>query len=215
MIYDSLLCLTGETGQAVPLNGTSALVSTNVFDLSMARDIGQGQPLYAVFTALTNIVIAQTDSESVAVNADNVGLRFSIHAVNTATPSGSYGGYPVIGMSSVFQSAFAFDAVVTKNLAYLYQGTQIAVAINPLAFGSTSSAIPARNGSRLIYSVDGANTISMNTKGAQYGVAVVDAIDVVAGWRNYAVWIQGSYRIDLSLGVSDPVEFHATRMTQV
>jgi len=97
MITDKLLRV--STDQAL----TTTAVSTDTIDLSVARDIGEGQDLYMNF-AVTTALAGGTSVKFEVIQADNAALS---------------SGVEVIGSS---------DAVVTASLV---AGYNTAVRINP------------------------------------------------------------------------------------
>ena len=97
MITDKLLRV--STDQAL----TTTAVSTDTIDLSIARDIGEGQDLYMNF-AVTTALAGGTSVKFEVIQADNAALSSNVQ---------------VIGSS---------DAVVTASLV---AGYNTAVRINP------------------------------------------------------------------------------------
>ena len=84
MITDALLRL--STDQAV----TASAVSTNTIDLSQARDIGEGKPLYMVFT-ITETFATLTSLAFNVVTDDNASLS-SPAVINTVSVTLASGG---------------------------------------------------------------------------------------------------------------------------
>ena len=84
MITDALLRL--STDQAV----TASAVSTNTIDLSQARDIGEGKPLYMVFT-ITETFATLTSLAFNIVTDDNASLG-SPAVINTVSVTLASGG---------------------------------------------------------------------------------------------------------------------------
>lgn len=87
MIVDSLLTLSGSvsgntwTGQNVYANGTSVL-STNTVDLSIARDIGEGQQLYGRFE-VTTAFTGGTSCEFQVIATDAADLTGNVTVIGT------------------------------------------------------------------------------------------------------------------------------------
>ena len=98
MITDQLLRV--STAQAV----TTTAVSTDTVDLSVARDIGEGQDLFMNF-AVTEAFAGGTSTNFEVIIADNAALSSNVQ---------------VIGASG---------AIVTASLPL---GTNVAVRLNPL-----------------------------------------------------------------------------------
>lgn len=84
MITDALLRLSAD--QAV----TASAVSTNTIDLSQARDIGEGKPLYMVFT-ITETFATLTSLAFNIVTDDNASLS-SPAVINTVSVTLASGG---------------------------------------------------------------------------------------------------------------------------
>jgi len=101
MITDKLLRV--STDQVVTLTDTSAL-STDTIDLSVARDIGEGEELYMNF-AMTTAAAGGTSTQFEVIIADDAALTSNV---------------TVVGSSG---------AIATANLTL---GKNIAVRINPL-----------------------------------------------------------------------------------
>ena len=100
MITDSLLRL--SAAQSIILTNTSA-VSTNTIDLGVARDMGEGEALYAVFT-VTTAPVGGTSTQFDVIAATDAALSANVVTLGTS------------------------GAVLTANLPV---GTQVAVRINP------------------------------------------------------------------------------------
>lgn len=101
MITDSLLRV--STDQVVTLTDTSA-VSTDKIDLSIARDIGEGENLYMNF-AITTAPVGGTSTQFQAIIADDAALTTNIEVVGDS------------------------GAITTANLPI---GTNVAVRLRPL-----------------------------------------------------------------------------------
>jgi hypothetical protein len=101
MITDKLLRV--STDQVVTLTDTSAL-STDTIDLSVARDIGEGEELYMNF-AMTTAAAGGTSTQFEVIIADDAALTSNV---------------TVVGSSG---------AIATANLTL---GKNIAVRIDPL-----------------------------------------------------------------------------------
>ena len=100
MITDALLRL--SAAQTLILTNTSA-VSTNTVDLGVARDMGEGEPLFAVFT-ITTAPVGGTSTQFDVIATSDAALT-----ANTVT----------LGTSG---------AILTASLTL---GTIIAIRINP------------------------------------------------------------------------------------
>lgn len=110
MITDKLLRV--STDQAV----TTTAVSTDTIDLSVARDMGEGNELIMNF-AVTEAFAGGTSTKFEIIIADNAALSSNVQ---------------VIGSS---------DAVVTANLPL---GTNIAVRLNPIVGSKGKQYLGAR-----------------------------------------------------------------------
>ena len=115
MITDNFLRLSGSltagsaTGQAV----TATANSTNVVDLSLARDIGEGESLYVQFT---------------------VGTAFTAAGAATLTPT-----VIVTADASAFTTPTTIGTGGTIAVASLVAGYTFVVRLNPQLFGSTTT----------------------------------------------------------------------------
>lgn len=87
MIVDANLAVAGSitgntvTGQAMNGNGTT-VVSTNSVDLTVARDIGEGQDVYGR-VELTAAFTGGTSAEFQAIVADDAALTTNVTVVGT------------------------------------------------------------------------------------------------------------------------------------
>ncbi len=217
MIADSLLQLTTDGGQAIAALGSTAVVSENVIDLSLARDWGQGCPLYLCMTALTDIGAGEVE----AVTGANVGFKVSLHASDTATLDANAKplSYPILATSGIFQSVAS--VVEGTTVAALYKGTKIYAAINPFAWSNSFYDADANriravgNPARAIYRKNNSTTATCDSKGLRYAFAVVDYVDVTTMDHNNCVWIGGVFRLDITTNVEDPYQFYASGITRV
>ena len=80
MITDKLLRV--STDQSVALTDTSA-VSTDTIDLGVARDMGEGRDLYAVFTATTAIA-GGTSTQFEVIAASNAALSADVVVIGSS-----------------------------------------------------------------------------------------------------------------------------------
>ena len=114
MITDNFLRLSGSltagsaTGQAV----TATANSTNVVDLSLARDIGEGESLYVQFT---------------------VGTAFTAAGSATLTPT------VVVSAADTLTTPTTIGTGGTIAVASLIAGYTFVVRLNPQLFGSTTT----------------------------------------------------------------------------
>ena len=114
MITDNFLRLSGSltagsaTGQAV----TATANSTNVVDLSLARDIGEGESLYVQFT---------------------VGTAFTAAGSATLTPT------VVVSAADTLTTPTTIGTGGTIAVASLIAGFTFVVRLNPQLFGSTTT----------------------------------------------------------------------------
>ena len=114
MITDNFLRLSGSltagsaTGQAV----TATANSTNVVDLSLARDIGEGESLYVQFT---------------------VGTAFTAAGSATLTPT------VVVSAADSLTTPTTIGTGGTIAVASLIAGFTFVVRLNPQLFGSTTT----------------------------------------------------------------------------
>ena len=114
MITDNFLRLSGSltagsaTGQAV----TATANSTNVVDLSLARDIGEGEELYVQFT---------------------VGTAFTAAGAATLTPT------VVVSAADTLTTPTTIGTGGTIAVASLIAGYTFVIRLNPQLFGSTTT----------------------------------------------------------------------------
>ena len=114
MITDNFLRLSGSltagsaTGQAV----TATANSTNVVDLSLARDVGEGEDLYVQFT---------------------VGTAFTAAGSATLTPT------VVVSAADTLTTPTTIGTGGTIAVASLIAGFTFVVRLNPQLFGSTTT----------------------------------------------------------------------------
>ena len=114
MITDNFLRLSGSltagsaTGQAV----TATANSTNVVDLSLARDVGEGKSLYVQFT---------------------VGTAFTAAGSATLTPT------VVVSAADTLTTPTTIGTGGTIAVASLIAGFTFVVQLNPQLFGSTTT----------------------------------------------------------------------------
>lgn len=218
MIADSLLQLTPDAGQAIAPATTAAVVSENFIDMSLARDWGQGCPLYLCLTALSDILAGQA---TLATGA-NVGFRVSLHASDTGSldANAQVLSYPVLASSGIYQSIADTTTVPGTTLGNLYRGTKIYSAINPIALSNSFSTLGTElkaigNPGRMIYRKDSSTTAACDSKSLRYVFAVLDYIDVSTMTKNSCVWGGGAFRFDITSNVEDPYQFYASGITRV
>ena len=114
MITDNYLRLSGSltagstTGQTI----TSTANSTNVVDLSLARDIGEGMDLYVQFT---------------------VGTAFTAAGAATLTPT------IVVASADTLLTPTTIGTSGTIAVASLIAGYTFVIRLNPQLFGSTTT----------------------------------------------------------------------------
>lgn len=108
MITDALCQLSGAitgnviTGQAV--NGAGNIVSTNVYDLGVGRDIGKGEALEAIFEILT-APTAGTSVQFQLIQADDAAMSVNVQViVNTDA-------YPIASLPAGTQIPLHVDRV--------------------------------------------------------------------------------------------------------
>jgi hypothetical protein len=73
MITDRLLTVSGANNPGTPITGqaiTADAYSTDTIDLSQARDIGEGESLYMVFTVVTNFNTLTSLNLEVVISAN-------------------------------------------------------------------------------------------------------------------------------------------------
>lgn len=132
MITDALLLL--SSAQAV----TSSAVSTNTIDLGVARDIGSGEPLYAVFTV---------DTAATAAGAATVNFQvISSAAANLGTPT-ILVQTDAIGKAELTAGRRAIvleippSVLAAQPIGQRYLGVQYTVATGPLTAGAFTAQL--------------------------------------------------------------------------
>ena len=115
MITDNLLRLSGSltAGSATGQTITVTANSTNVVDLSLARDIGEGEDLYVQFT---------------------VGTAFTAAGAATLTPT-----IVVSSADTLLASPITIGTAGTIAVASLIAGYTFVVRLNPQLFGSATT----------------------------------------------------------------------------
>ena len=114
MITDNFLRLSGSltAGSATGQTLTTTANSTNVVDLSLARDIGEGEELYVQFT---------------------VGTAFTAAGSATLTPT------VVVSAADTLTTPTTIGTGGTIAVASLIAGYTFVVRLNPQLFGSTTT----------------------------------------------------------------------------
>ena len=132
MYTDALLTLSGSivgavvTGQTV--TGAASVLSTNTVDLSQARDVGEGQDLFAraqIMTTFTGL----TALEVQVIYADDAALTAGV------TVAGSSGAIPVAQLTAGARFAVGLNPRIASKgqrymgLRYVPTGTGTAGAV--------------------------------------------------------------------------------------
>jgi len=114
MITDNFLRLSGSltAGSATGQSVTVTANSTNVVDLSLARDIGEGEDLYVQFT---------------------VGTAFTAAGAATLTPT------IVVSAADTLSTPTTIGTSGTIAVASLIAGYTFVIRLNPQLFGSTTT----------------------------------------------------------------------------
>jgi hypothetical protein len=114
MITDNFLRLSGSltAGSATGQSVTVTANSTNVVDLSLARDIGEGEDLYVQFT---------------------VGTAFTAAGSATLTPT------IVVSAADTLTTPTTIGTSGTIAVASLIAGYTFVIRLNPQLFGSTTT----------------------------------------------------------------------------
>ena len=114
MITDNFLRLSGSTtaGSATGQSVTVTTNSTNAVDLSLARDIGEGEELYVQFT---------------------VGTAFTAAGAATLTPT------VVVSAADTLTTPTTIGTGGTIAVASLIAGYTFVIRLNPQLFGSTTT----------------------------------------------------------------------------
>jgi len=136
MITDNFLRLSGSltagsaTGQAV----TATANSTNVVDLSLARDIGEGEDLYVQFTVGTAFTAAgsATLTPTIVVSAADT--------LTTPTTIATAGTIAVATLVAGYSFAVRLNPLIA-SLGLRYLGAIYTVATGPMTAGTITADI--------------------------------------------------------------------------
>lgn len=136
MITDNLLRLSGSltagsaTGQAV----TATANSTNVVDLSLARDVGEGEDLYVQFTVGTAFTAAgsATLTPTIVVSAAD--------SLTTPTTIATAGTIAVATLVAGYSFAVRLNPLIA-SLGLRYLGAIYTVATGPMTAGTITADI--------------------------------------------------------------------------
>lgn len=136
MITDNLLRLSGSltagtaTGQAV----TATANSTNVVDLSLARDVGEGEDLYVQFTVGTAFTAAgsATLTPTIVVSAAD--------SLTTPTTIATAGTIAVATLVAGYSFAVRLNPQIA-SLGLRYLGAIYTVATGPMTAGTITADI--------------------------------------------------------------------------
>ena len=144
MITDNFLRLSGSltAGSATGQSITTTAYSTNVVDLSLARDIGEGEELYVQFTVGTAFTAAGSATLTptiVVSSADTLATSpITIGTSGTIAVSSLIAGYTfVIRLNpQLFGSA-----TTVSSLGARYLGAYYTVATGPMTAGTITADI--------------------------------------------------------------------------
>lgn len=136
MITDNLLRLSGSltagsaTGQAV----TATANSTNVVDLSLARDVGEGEDLYVQFTVGTAFTAggSATLTPTIVVSAAD--------SLTTPTTIATAGTIAVATLVAGYSFAVRLNPLIA-SLGLRYLGAIYTVATGPMTAGTITADI--------------------------------------------------------------------------
>jgi len=136
MITDNFLRLSGSltagtaTGQAV----TATANSTNVVDLSLARDVGEGEDLYVQFTVGTAFTAAgsATLTPTIVVSAADT--------LSTPTTIATAGTIAVATLVAGYSFAVRLNPLIA-SLGLRYLGAIYTVATGPMTAGTITADI--------------------------------------------------------------------------
>ena len=136
MITDNFLRLSGSltagsaTGQAV----TATANSTNVVDLSLARDVGEGEDLYVQFTVGTAFTAggAATLTPTIVVSAAD--------SLTTPTTIATAGTIAVATLVAGYSFAVRLNPLIA-SLGLRYLGAIYTVATGPMTAGTITADI--------------------------------------------------------------------------
>ena len=125
MITDRLLVVSGSNNPGSAISGqaiTATAVSTDVIDLSVARDVGEGRDLFMVFTVV--VAFAGTGSVNMQVVTDDNA------ALSSPTVIGSTGAVAVASLTAGAQYVVPIPPQVA-SLGERYLGAQYTCSASP------------------------------------------------------------------------------------
>ena len=143
MITDNFLRLSGSltAGSATGQSITTTANSTNVVDLSLARDVGEGESLYVQFTVGTAFTAAGSATLTptiVVAAADTLLTPTTIGTSGTIAVASLIAGYTFV--ISLNPQLFG-SATTVSSLGLRYLGAIYTVATGPMTAGTITADI--------------------------------------------------------------------------
>lgn len=142
MINDAFLWLSGSPGAATGQAVTATAVSTNTIDLSQARDIGEGEPLYVEFIVDTAVTAAGAATVRFEV------ITSAAAALSSPTVIAASGDIPKASLTLGQKIQVAIPSQSITPLGQRYLGAQYTVSTGPLTAGTFTAVVNLGNQSQ-------------------------------------------------------------------